>query len=134
MQRAMEAQLNKPPPEPERPPDPEVTLAAPLDALPKWEAERVFKLATPVQATGGGNITEIKLRAPAGLDVFEVGGMPTKTQWTAGGMSVDMDVDRFRKWIMRLASVDMHTINRIPARDLRAMFEWLNTELNQAGN
>ena len=60
--------------------------------------------------------------------------MPTKTQWTQGGMSVDMDVDRFRKWLQRLASVDMLTINRIPARDLRAIFEWLNTELNQAGN
>ena len=50
---AMEAQLNKPPPEPERPPDPEEELAAPLNALPKWEAEHVFKLATPVQAANG---------------------------------------------------------------------------------
>jgi hypothetical protein len=134
MQRAMEAQINKPPPEPERPPDPEATLAAPLDALPKWEAERLFILSAPVQSNNGSTVTQIKMRAPQGLDVFEVGGMPTKTNWTSTGMSVEMDIDRFRKWLTRLSNVDLGTLNRVPARDIRSIFEWLNTELNQAGN
>lgn len=134
LQRAIEREGSKPPPEPERPPDPEATLAAPLDALPKWESERVFTLATSVQSSNGSMVTQIKMRAPQGLDVFEVGGMPTKTNWTQSGMSVDMDTERFKKWLTRLSNVDMNTINRIPARDLRSIFEWLNTELNQAGN
>lgn len=134
--RAVEAQQNRPPPEPERPPDPEVELAKPLDKLPEWEPEHTFNLAAPVRLSdGSGTINSVRMRAPSGLDVLEVGGMPTKTRWDQQGMTVEMDTDRFKKWVARLAiGVDMHTLNRIPGRDMRAIYEWLNNELNQSGN
>ena len=136
MQRAMDAQAAKPPPpppEPERPPDPAVELIKPLEEMPKWESEHVFKLAHPVRTTRG-MITEITMRAPNGGDVFEIGGLPTRTQWMPSGMTVEMDTERFKRWALRLTNLDANTINACAARDVRAMYEWLNAELNQAGN
>ena len=131
-QKAEEAQAVPPP---EQRVDPEVELAKPLDALPKWEPEHTFKLTNPVQRANGTVVTEVKLRAPNGLDMFEVGGLSTKTQWNPQGMTVEMDPERTKKWLSRLAvDVDMPTLYRAPARDIRAMFEWLTTELQQAGN
>ena len=111
-------------------------MAKPLAALPKWEAEHTFVLSHPVvRLNGGGEITEVRLRGPNGLDMFEVGGLPTKTKWGPSGMTVEMDPERTKKWIGRLAiGVDAQTVFRAPARDIRAMFEWLTTELQQAGN
>lgn len=123
------------PPAPEPPPDPEVEMAKPLDAMPKWEAEHTFTLSHPVQRPDGSQVHEVRLRGPNGLDMFEVGGLPTKTKWEPSGMTVEMDPERLKKWIGKLAiGVDAPTVFRAPARDIRAMFEWLNTELQQAGN
>lgn len=134
--RAIEVQQGKPPPEPERPPDPEVELAKPLDELPKWEPERTFTLATSVRRSDGkGVITYVRMRAPSGLDVLDVGGLPTRTRWDQAGMTVDMDAVRFKAWLQRLSiDVDMMTLERIPGRDMRAIYEWLINELNQSGN
>lgn len=134
--RAIEAQQGKPPPEPERPPDPEVELARPLDELPKWEPEHTFQLSTTVKrADGSGVIDAVRMRAPSGLDVLEVGGMPTKTRWDDAGMTVEMDPVRFKSWLQRLSvDVDMMTLQRIPGRDMRSIYEWLINELNQSGN
>jgi hypothetical protein len=138
LQRAIQAQEAKgppPPPEPERPPDPAVELIRPLEEMPKWEAERIFKLARAVPRPGYGDIREVRMRTPNGLDVFEIGGLPTRTQWTQTGMTIEMDADRFKRWVQRLAvGVDIATLYTIPARDMRAIYEWLNNELNQAGN
>jgi len=135
--RAIEAQSNKPQAEPEiqRPPDPAVELIKPLTEMPEWEPEHTFRLSRPINQPGHGTIREVKMRAPSGLDVFEIGGLPTRTQWTPGGMTVEMDTERFKRWVQRLTvSVDLQTLYTIPARDMRAIYEWLNGELNQAGN
>lgn len=121
-------------PQAPRPPDPEKELAKPLDELPVFEEVHVFKLAKPIQKPNGQIVTEIKCRAPTGSDMFEVGGMPTRTFWTQGGMQIEMEPERFRKWLSRIADHDVPTIYRAPARDVRAIYEWLNGELNPAGN
>lgn len=133
--RAIEAQQSKPAPEPERPPDPAAELIKPLTEMPKWESEKLFRLSAPVRSSNGATVTEVRMRAPVGADIFEVGGLPTKTQWTPGGMNVDMDIDRMKRWFSRLAiDADMTVLNRAPARDVRGIYEWLIGELNQAGN
>jgi hypothetical protein len=114
--------------------DPEKELAKPLDEMPKFEEVHTFTLARPVTKPNGQVVTEIKCRAPTGLDMFEVGGMPTKTYWTNQGMVIEMDRDRFKAWLGRIADHDALTVYNAPARDVRAIYEWLNGELNPAGN
>jgi hypothetical protein len=120
-------------PQPQRV-DPEKELAKPLEALPVFEDVHTFKLSRPITKPNGQVVTEIRCRAPSGLDLFECGGMPTKTFWTNSGMQLEMDPERFRKWLGRIADHDIVTCYNAPARDLRAMYEWLNGELNPAGN
>lgn len=107
---------------------------APLEQLPKFESEHVFKLDYPISRLNGQQIDEVRLRIPTALDMFEVGGMPSKTQWTQGGMSMEMDVARLQDYVVRLSGLEKPTVYKLPARTVRSMFEWLNTELNSAGN
>jgi len=108
-------------------------IAAPLPELPKLES-KVFKLSVPIKKPDGGLITEIVCRLPTGMDLFEIGGLPSRTIWTNQGMTVEMDSPRLKAWLGRLADWDPPTLYRAPARDLRAMYEWLIGELNPAGN
>lgn len=120
-------------PQPEKR-DFEKELAKPLDELPQFEEVHVFKLARPIVKPNGQQVTEIRCRAPTGHDMFEVGGMPTRTFWTSNGMQIEMEPARFKLWLSRIADNDVATIYKAPARDIRAMYEWLNGELNPAGN
>lgn len=105
-----------------------------LDATPKWEVEKVFKLIAPVRKTGGTQLTEITLRAPTFHDVCEVGGLPSQTIWADRGMIVEMNVTRFLAWLVRLSDLDTPTVYKIPGPDQRKMYEWLNSQLASSGN
>ena len=106
----------------------------PLKVMPKLETERVFPLDYPISRLNGQQITEVKLRIPTFLDMCEVGGMPSRTQWVQGGMSMEMDVQRLQEYVVRLSGLERPTVYKLPARTGRAMFEWLQAELNSAGN
>lgn len=106
----------------------------PLKAKPKWEPEKVFQLVHPV-TLDGQQIGEITLRSPNGLDLFEVGGLATKTVWLdGGGMQLTMDTGNLRRWLERLSGKSMPVFYQISAKDMRSMYEWLNGELSSAGN
>jgi len=109
-------------------------IAAPLEELPNLAREKVFKLSHPIKKPDGQLITEITCRVPSGLDLFEIGGLPTRTVWAQTGMSVEMDSDRLKRWLSRIANWDTPTLYHADARDIRSMYEWLVGELNPAGN
>jgi hypothetical protein len=109
-------------------------IAAPLEAVPDLSTDKVFKLSVPVKLPNGQLVKEISCRLPTGMDLFEIGGLPTRTVWTQTGMSVEMDGERLKQWLSRIANWDTVTIYKAPARDVRAMYEWLVGELNPAGN
>jgi hypothetical protein len=108
---------------------------------PAFVNEKVFPLSRKIMAppSNGGveqEITEIKLRAPVGLDVFEIGGSVTKTIWARGGgsMHTEMDSERLKSWILRLSGQPLIVVGQIPARDIKLMYEWLADELSAVGN
>ena len=79
---------------------------SPLEEMPKFETERTFKLGYQISRMNGQQIDAVTLRVPTALDLFEVGGMPSKTQWQQGGMSMEMDVQRLQDYIVRLSGLD----------------------------
>ena len=95
----------------------------PLKAMPRLESEKVFTLDYPIQRLNGQQIEEVRLRIPTALDMFEVGGMPSRTQWMQGGMSMEMDVQRLQEYIVRLSGLERPTVIQAPrahrTRDVR---------------
>jgi len=109
-------------------------IAAPLAAIPEIDGKKIFKLSAPIKIPDGRMVSEVALKFPTGMDLFEIGGLPAQTIWVQGGMKVEMDAERFKKWLSRLSDWDIVTLYHAPARDLRTMYEWLVGELNPAGN
>ena len=106
---------------------------SPLDTTPKFEPSKTFQLSTPVKH-GTSMVSEITLRTPKGLDLFEVGGLPSQTLWTQGSMTVKMDTPVFQSWLTRLSEYPMPVFYQVPAGDLRAMYQWLIDILSASGN
>ena len=119
---------------------PEGELESPAEKVlptPQFESEKIFPLTAPVTRTVKGNpevVTHVRLRAPIAMDVFEIGGSVSKTIWNPAGMIIEMDTERLKKFIQRLSGLDIITVSRIPGRDLKAMYDWLNAELSITGN
>ena len=119
---------------------PEGELESPAEKVlptPQFESEKIFPLTAPVTRTVKGNpevVTHVRLRSPIAMDVFEIGGSVSKTIWNPAGMIIEMDTERLKKFIQRLSGLDIITVSRIPGRDLKAMYDWLNAELSITGN
>lgn len=117
-------------------PDPE-QLEKDLLPPPVWESERVFPLSksvTIMDRAGKKTLTELKLRSPLALDLFEIGGVATTTNWAPNGMILEMNTERFREWVIRLSGHGNEVISQMAARDLKQIYVWLNAELSSVGN
>jgi hypothetical protein len=102
--------------------------ADPLKDAPKFETEHTFKLLRPVQHAGQ-TLTEIKLRAPTGLDILEVKTLPTDSLLTDEGVLVRMNADSVRVWLQRLSDYPMPVFYALLAPDFRAMYNWVSNQL-----
>lgn len=107
-----------------------------LNQIPKFEPNHTFKLTVPVKGMTGQMIEEVTLRSPNGLDLFEIGGYPSQTVFQEGGrMTVEMNPERSKRWILRLCKqLDTPTLYRLAGRDIRSMNDWIAGELSNAGN
>jgi hypothetical protein len=120
------------PPASEEPPSQAQAEPAVEFPIPSFESERIFALARPIEWVAAGkieNITELRLRAPIGRDIFEVKGGVSKTFWTPTGMGTDWDTDRLREYLIRLSGRPGSFIDKLAGRDISAMREWINREL-----
>jgi hypothetical protein len=101
---------------------------------PKFEKQKVFKLSEPIEeALMGGQtatLTEITLRSPLVLDVFEVGGGVTRNVYNDDGMHVDAIQKNIKAYLIRLSGKGWDTLSQMQARDLKQMYRWLNQELS----
>lgn len=107
------------------------------DEMPKFEISKTFVLSKSVDYTDdqgkAGVLKQITLRFPTGYDLLEVGGPPSPTKWIKDSMIVEIDPERSKAWLSRLSGVSIQYLYKIPARDMRAMLRWINTEIN-SGN
>jgi hypothetical protein len=106
--------------------------------LPEYhfEPEKFFKLAKPITTHGKNGIeqlSEIRLRAPLGGDYLEIGVM-SKPVWSQGGMALEEDSQKFKKWFTRLSGHDGAAFNQLCMHDLILIRNWLNSQMNDLGN
>jgi hypothetical protein len=110
--------------------------ATPSAPVPQFEDFKVFQLSKPVERPNGSSITELTLRSPNGLDVFEIGGQVSRNVWAAGGTSMYMEQDtaRLQRYLLKLSGEPLMVVGKIPARDIKLMYDWLTDELSAVGN
>jgi hypothetical protein len=101
---------------------------------PKFEKQKTFKLCEPIEeAQMGGSstkLTEITLRSPLVLDVFEVGGGVTRNVYTEEGMHIEAIQKNIKTYLVRLSGKSWDTLSQMQARDLKQMYRWLNQEIS----
>lgn len=96
---------------------------------------KVFKLSKPIKKHGKGGAEEIRaleLREPIADDVFEL-----PQPWTSilinGGVDYRMEGSALKAWIARLSGISAGEFGAMAARDVRAIYDWLFSELNVPG-
>lgn len=108
--------------------------ADPLKAdKPKYETSHTFKLTTPVKFRNQ-TLDSVTIRAPRGLDVFEIGQLPSENVYTETGMTVHMRGDVLKLYLKRLSDYDEPVFYAMLACDLRTIYDWLVLQLRSAGN
>lgn len=101
---------------------------------PKFEDFKVFPLSKEIERPDGTKLSEIKLRSPTGFDVFEIGGQVSRHVWNGSNMMVEQDTSKLQRYLLKLSGEPLMVMGKIPARDIKLMYDWLSDELSAVGN